>query len=58
MSSTFTGLSDDTVFNITVYGMERNQDVLSLDFTSVRTIEFEGTYVHTYVSMLVVAYII
>ena len=44
MSSTFTGLPDDTVFNITVYGMRRNQDVLSVDSTSVRTMDYGSMY--------------
>ena len=44
-SSTFTGLPDDTQFNITVSGIGVMQDNLTFDRTSVRTAAFESKYV-------------
>ena len=44
-SSTITGLPDDTQFNITIYGINKNRKILSFDSTSVRTMKFESTYV-------------
>ena len=41
-SYTFTGLPDDTLFNITVFGLSRSEDVLSFVSTSVNTVEFES----------------
>ena len=41
-SSTFTGLPDDTEFNITVSGIGIMQDILTLDCTSVSTVAFES----------------
>ena len=47
ISSTFTGLPDDTQVNITVSGVNRNLDVLSIDFTFVRTRDYGSMYKFT-----------
>ena len=41
-SSTCSQLPFDTPLSITVSGINSNRDVLSFDFTSVRTIGFES----------------
>ena len=41
-SYTFTGLPDDTQVNITVFGVHRDSDILSIDSTSVRTIDIKS----------------
>ena len=54
--STFTGLPNDTLFNITIYGIDRNRDVLSFDSTSVRTIDYESTHTNVQIYKLLANY--
>ena len=43
----FTGLPDDTLFNVTVIGTNTiDNNVISLAFTSVKTMIIESTYVY------------
>ena len=41
----FTGLTDDTLFNVTVVGINLRDDFIDLDFISVRTMIIESMYV-------------
>ena len=43
-SSTITRLPDDTQIIITVSGISSNRDILSVDSTSVKTLEFESMH--------------
>ena len=45
----FTGLPDDTLFNVTVVGINFRNDFIDLDSTSVRTMVIESKYVCTHV---------
>ena len=42
----FTGLPDDTLFNVTVVGINLRDDFIDLDFISMRAMIIESMYVH------------
>ena len=48
MSHNFTGLSDNTLFNVTVKGFNFINDDIYLAFTSVRTMAIESTLIYVY----------
>ena len=48
ISHNFTGLSDNTLFNVTVKGLNFINGDIDLAFTSVRTMAIESTLIYVY----------